>query len=82
MPAFSGKAFPEREYFYQNFRDKYTALIQGDWKLVNSKELYNLKDARIESRDLSQSAPEQLQRMQAEFSRLDAELNSGDKRRK
>lgn len=82
VPAFSGKAFPEREYFYQNFKDIYTALIKGDWKLVNSKELYHLKDDRIESEDLSQSAPEQLKHMQAEFTRLDGELNSGTKRRK
>ena len=75
VPSFSGQSRPEHEYLYQNFSNSKTALVRGDWKLVNFKELYNLKEDRIESEDLSKTSPEKFDFMRSEFARLDAELN-------
>ncbi|MBL6912670.1 MAG: arylsulfatase [Puniceicoccaceae bacterium] len=77
VPTFSGEAQPEHEYLYQNFSNGKTALVRGDWKLVNFKELYNLKEDRIESQELSKTSPEKFDFMRAEFERLDLELNKG-----
>lgn len=77
VPAFSGQARPEHPYLYQNFSNGKTALVRGGWKLVNFKELYNLKEDRIESRDLSTASPKKLDFMRSEFVRLDVELNQG-----
>ena len=77
VPSFSGQSRPEHEYLYQNFSNSKTALVRGDWKLVNFKELYNLKEDRIESEDLSKTSPEKFDFMRSEFARLDAELNQG-----
>jgi arylsulfatase len=77
VPAFSGKKRTEHEYLYQNFSNGKTALVRGDWKLVNYKKLYNLKSDRIESEELSQSMPEKFEQMKSEFARLDVKLNDG-----
>jgi arylsulfatase len=77
VPAFTGKPRAEHEYLYQNFNNGKTALVRGDWKLVNFKELYNLKEDRIESHDLSKTSPDKFDFMRSEFARLDAELNQG-----
>ena len=51
--------------------------MRGDWKLVNFNKLYNLKEDRIESQELSTSLPDKLELMRSEFARLDFELNQG-----
>ncbi|PHR95253.1 MAG: sulfatase [Blastopirellula sp.] len=78
VPSFTGKERPEHEYLYQNFADKYTAIIKGKWKLVDRKYLYDLEKDRIESNDLSKSHPEKFQEMLNEFARVDKELNNGN----
>lgn len=77
VPAFSGKARKEHEFLYQNFSNRKTALIIGDWKLVDKKYLFNLKADRIESNDLSKSNPEKMKYMLAQWIKYDVELNGG-----
>jgi arylsulfatase len=77
VPSFSGQSRPVHEYLYQNFSNGKTALVRDDWKLVDFKELYNLKEDRIESQNLSKKSPKILDFMRSEFARLDAELNQG-----
>ena len=77
VPAFSGNRRQEHEFLYQNFAEKNTALVKGNWKLVDYKYLYNLESDRIESVDLSQSDPGKLKEMRNEFARVDKELNQG-----
>lgn len=82
VPSFTGKTRPEHKYIYQNFGNKYTALVMGKWKLVDQKFLYNLEVDRIESNDLSKSNPEKFQQMLAEWNKRDAELNKKKKKSK
>ena len=77
VPSFTGKPRAEHKYLYQNFSNDKTALVRGDWKLVNFNKLYNLKEDRIESQELSTSLPDKLELMRSEFARLDSELNQG-----
>ena len=77
VPSFKGDARPEHEFLYQNFANKKTALIIGKWKLVDAKELYDLDSDRIESHDLSQTNPEQMKLMLAQWKKRDTELNHG-----
>ena len=77
VPSFTGKSRAAHEYLYQNFNNGKTALVRGDWKLVNFNKLYNLKEDRIESQELSTSLPDKLELMRSEFARLDLELNQG-----
>ena len=77
VPSFTGKSRAAHEYLYQNFNNGKTALVRGDWKLVNFNKLYNLKEDRIESQELSTSLPDKLELMRSEFARLDFELNQG-----
>ena len=77
VPSFTGKPRAEHKYLYQNFSNDKTALVRGDWKLVNFNKLYNLKEDRIESQELSTSLPDKLELMRSEFARLDLELNQG-----
>jgi arylsulfatase A-like enzyme len=58
-----------RELFYY-FRPEKTALLQGEWKLVDSKELYHLPTDRIESNDLSRKHPDRFERMKARWAEL------------
>ncbi len=75
VPAFSGDQREEHPYLYQNFSNKYTALIMGDWKLVDEKYLYNLANDRTESKDLKDVYPEKFEQMMTDWKRLDDELN-------
>ena len=77
VPSFKGQKRPEHEFLYQNFSNRKTAFVMGKWKLVNAKELYDLETDRIESNDLSQSHPEQMQLMLSEWKKRDLELNHG-----
>ena len=81
VPAVSGKQRREHPYLYQNLNNRYTALVKGDWKLVDEEHLYNLKTDRTESNDLRDLHPEKFQAMLAEWKRLDAELNLKSKNR-
>ncbi|HMP30212.1 MAG TPA: sulfatase [Saprospiraceae bacterium] len=48
IPLLLGHKFPERKlYFFRSYEDQYTAIIDGDWKLIKyhkgETELYNIK---------------------------------------
>ncbi len=77
VPSFRGEKRDEHPYLYQNFRNKYTAFIQGPWKLVDQQYLYNLENDRIESNDLSKKHPKKFQAMLDEFRKADEEINAG-----
>ena len=77
VPAFAGKRRPAHVFLYQNFSNRKTALVHGDWKLVNYKELYNLQRDRLEMNDLRDAMPEKFTEMKAAFRRHDDALNDG-----
>lgn len=77
VPSFKEEKRPEHKFLYQNFSNKYTALIVGKWKLVDKKYLYDLEKDRIESNDLSKSQPERFKEMLALWEEKNKELNSG-----
>ncbi len=77
-PTFRGETRPEHPYLYQNFSNKYTALVKGEWKLVDYKHLYNIKKDRTEINDLAEQEAEKFAEMQAAFLKLDEELNGGE----
>lgn len=74
-PAFAGEARPAHSYLYYNYYKKYSALVVGDWKLVDEKHLYNLANDRVEQNDLVETHPEKFQSMLAKWKEVDAELN-------
>jgi arylsulfatase A-like enzyme len=76
-PAFTGKARPEHETLYQNFRNDKTALWWENWKLVNFNELYDLEHDRMETRNLRSAMPEKFNMMRAKFTAMDIALNEG-----
>ena len=82
LPSFTGKERPKHEFLYQNFRNQKTALVIGDWKLVNKKLLFNLKEDRTEINDLSESNPEKFKFMLAEWEKRDKELNGSKGKKK
>ncbi|MCM8542210.1 MAG: arylsulfatase [Lentisphaeraceae bacterium] len=82
VPTFKETKRPEHKFLYQNFANKYTALIVGKWKLVDKKYLYNLENDRIESNDLSKSQPERFKEMLALWQEKDKELNPKAKKKK
>jgi arylsulfatase A-like enzyme len=57
------------ELFYY-FNSQKTALLQGEWKLVDSKELYRLPADRIEGKDLSKEYPERFEKMKVRWAEL------------
>ena len=82
VPAFKGESRPEHKFLYQNFSNKYTALVVGNWKLVDKKYLYNLENDRIESNDLSASNPDKFKEMLTMWEEKDKELNPSGKAKK
>ena len=70
VPHFTQKRREEHKELFYYFNSSKTALLQGDWKLVDSSELYNIREDRIESNDLAATHPERLERMQARWHEL------------
>nr|WP_320119178.1 sulfatase [uncultured Marinifilum sp.] len=49
LPLVKGEKFEKRNlYFFRSYEDQYSAIISGDWKLINYhsglKQLYNIKE--------------------------------------
>jgi arylsulfatase len=67
MPVLGGATRPEAVFGWEHEGNR--ALRQGDWKLVSvfggSWELYNMRQDRLETRDLSRQMPEKLAAMVA-----------------
>ena len=80
-PIIEGKQRDGHKELYYRFSNKYTALLMGDWKLVDKKELYNLKEDMIESNDLAKKHPEKFQDMLKRFNELDVEYNKNAKKK-
>jgi arylsulfatase len=77
VPAFTGKTRTAHPYLYQNFSNKYKALVVGNWKMVDMKYLYNLENDRTEINDLSQTNPEKFDEMMKLWAKVDSEVNGG-----
>jgi arylsulfatase len=71
LPVLAGGTRPETIYGWEHEGNR--ALRQGDWKLVSAFgsgwELYNMRQDRLETRDLSRQMPEQLAAMVALYER-------------
>lgn len=69
-PAFAGEPRALHEEIYYSFYGKYSALVQGPWKIVNQSFLYNLEQDRIEANDLREAKPERFEAMKSRWSEL------------
>jgi len=69
-PHFTLQPRPEHEELFYYFNPAKTALLQGEWKLVDAKELYRINEDRIESNDLSAKHPERFEAMKARWAEL------------
>ena len=69
-PLFRELPRREHEELFYYFRPEKTALLRGEWKLVDSAELYHLPTDRIEAHDLSQKHPDRFKSMKARWSEL------------
>jgi len=78
-PAFAKDNAVKRDWLWW-FHDGHRAVQQGGWKLVAPKdeawELYNLKDDRAESNDLSKSKPELAKKLEALWEEKMAEFKA------
>jgi len=81
-PILKGKQrIPHKELFY-TFKSKYSALQTGDWKLVDNKELYNIKDDIIEMNNLKDKHPEKFNEMKKRWAELNASFPDNKKKKK
>jgi len=69
-PVFQEQPREDHAELFYYFNPQKTALLQGEWKLVDSKELYDFPTDRIESNDLSAKHPERFERMKARWQEL------------
>ena len=71
LPAFLGGTRPEAIFGWEHEGNR--ALREGDWKLVSAFgsgwELYNMRQDRLETRDLSRQMPERVAAMEALYER-------------
>ena len=72
--SFANEQRPLHDEIFYTFYGKYSALTQGDWKLVNQSSLYNLKTDRIEANDLSEMMPERFAAMKQRWQELNKEF--------
>ena len=71
---------PIHEELFYTFHGKYSALTQGDWKIVDQKQLYNLKDDRIESNDRSADYPKRFEQMKNRWKELNDAFGGNKKK--
>ncbi|MUH34289.1 sulfatase [Zobellia amurskyensis] len=68
MPLLKGKKFKERNlFFFRSYEDQYTAIMNGDWKMVKyhsgRHDLFNTKNDRSESKNLIDIEVDQAKKM-------------------
>ncbi|NDV61005.1 arylsulfatase [Puniceicoccales bacterium CK1056] len=68
--AFAGQPRPLHEELFYSF-NKFSALTQGRWKVVDQQYLFNLEDDRIEANDLRAERPELFQSLKNRWDELD-----------
>lgn len=84
MPWVAGskERMPERTHFFQWHRGdqpeawKNSAVVRGDWKLINGAELYNVRQDPAESRDLAKSESGMVARLRKEYEDWFADVGS------
>jgi arylsulfatase A-like enzyme len=74
-PLFREKPRREHAELFYYFNRRKTSLLQGKWKLVDSRELYHLPTDRVESSDLSAQHPDRFERMKARWLTLSTEYS-------
>ncbi len=74
VPLISGKPIQRKQpmYWRNTFYEMRIAIIDGDWKIVGNDdrtkfELYNIKDDRAETTDVSDKYPERFERMKRQL---------------
>jgi arylsulfatase len=84
VPHFKQQPREKHKELFYYFNSGKTALLQGEWKLVDSKELYNITEDRIESNDLSKKHPERFEKMKARWAELAKQygVSGGGKKQK
>jgi len=80
-PLFREKPRQEHAEIFYYFNARKTALLEGEWKLVDSRELYHLPNDRIESNDLSRQHPDRFERMKSRWAELARKYKVGGQRR-
>ena len=75
-PIFAGKELPSRPPISLKFSDN-VGLRDGDWKIVSYRgmpwELYNIKEDRAETNNLSAKHPERVKTMAAVWEKITKE---------
>lgn len=78
--SFSGEKRAIHDEMFFTFYGKHSAIRQGDWKMVDHRYLYDIKNDRIESNDLSKTNPGKFNEMKELWDELNE--NYGGKKRK
>ncbi|CAM3544608.1 sulfatase [Zobellia roscoffensis] len=78
MPLLQGKKFKERNlFFFRSYEDQYTAIMNGDWKMVKyhsgRHDLFNIKNDRSESRNLIDIEVDQAKKMKKQLKKWEKE---------
>jgi len=81
-PHFKNEPRADHEELFYYFNPDKTALWHGDWKLVDSQELYRINEDRIESNNLSDEHPERFERMKARWAELAEEYGAKSPKRR
>ncbi len=72
--AFQGEQRPVHHELYYKFGQKYSALWQKEWKLVDERYLYRIGEDRIEQNDLAAQYPEKTAEMKKRWAALHKSL--------
>ena len=78
VPAFKNEKRQIHSELFYAFSNKYSALLHGDWKMVDKKFLYNIKDDRIEMNDLKSQHPDKFKEMVDRWTELHKIYSLGD----
>jgi arylsulfatase A-like enzyme len=80
--SYAGEARPLHDELFYEFGSKYSALWSKEWKIVDNKYLYNIKEDRIESNDLRGEYPEKFEEMKKRWMELKKEMGGKSKGKK
>ena len=78
MPLLQGKEFKKRNlFFFRSYEDQYTAIMNGDWKMVKyhsgRHDLFNIKEDQSESKNLIDIEVDQAKKMKKQLEKWEKE---------
>ncbi|MDO6818493.1 sulfatase [Zobellia sp. 1_MG-2023] len=78
MPLLQGKEFKKRNlFFFRSYEDQYTAIMNGDWKMVKyhsgRHDLFNIKEDQSESKNLINIEVDQAKKMKKQLEKWEKE---------